>query len=548
MSVRRPAVRALAAGLVLAALAASCTSDDGGDDATPTTADSSETTIAVETNHDEESPSVAVAVPIPAEQIDAAIDQLPDIVEEMQSRSGVPGLAVAVVHDDEVVFAEGYGVRSTDTDEPVDTDTVFQIASLSKPVSATAMASLVGKGEIAWDDRVVDHLPGFALSDPVTTELVTLADLFSHRSGLPDHAGDLLEDLGYDRAAVLERLRYLPLDAFRDSYAYTNFGLTAAAEAAAVAVGEDWADIVEQEVFEPLGMTSSSDRFADYEARENKAVTHVEVDGEWQPLYVRQPDAQSPAGGVSSSASDMAQWLRLRLAEGSYDGEQLIDPEALAATTTPQSLSGPPATPEARSGFYGLGIGVGTDWTGRVRLSHSGAFALGAATVINLLPSEDLGIVVLTNGMPVGLPEAVAATFMDLVETGEVERDWLEGYGGVLAGMFVNHSVLADQEPPEFPAPARAPEAYLGTYANEYYGPLEVVAEDEGRLAMTLGPEPVVLLLTHWDGDTFSYEPTGENAVGISAVTFTMGPDGQATTVLVEFLDANGLGTFTRAG
>ncbi|MCD9623278.1 serine hydrolase [Rhabdothermincola salaria] len=544
MSVRRPAFRVLAVGLVLAALATSCTSDDGDDGATAP--DATETSVAVETNHDDQSPSVVSAVAIPDGQIDAALAQLPEIIEEMQARSGVPGVAVAVVHDDEVVFAEGYGVRSTDTDEPVDTDTVFQIASLSKPVSATAMASLVGKGEIAWDDPVVEHLPGFALSDPVTTQLVTVADLFSHRSGLPDHAGDLLEDLGYDRTAVLERLRFLPLDAFRDSYAYTNFGLTAAAEAAAAAVGTEWADIVQQEVFDPLGMSSSSDRFADYEARENKAATHVEVDGEWQPLYVRQPDAQSPAGGVSSSANDMAQWLRLRLAEGTYDGDQLIDPEALAATTTPQSLSGPPATPDARSGFYGLGIGVGNDWTGRVRLSHSGAFALGAATVINLLPSEDLGIVVLTNGMPVGLPEAIAATFMDLVETGEVERDWLDGYGAVMAQMFVNPSVLADEQPPAFPAPARAPEAYLGTYANDYYGPLGVVVEGEGRLVMTLGPAPESFLLTHWDGDRFAYEPTGENAVGISEVTFEMGPDGQATTARVEFLDRNGLGTFTR--
>jgi CubicO group peptidase (beta-lactamase class C family) len=445
------------------------------------------------------------------------------------------------------VFAEGFGVRSADTDEPVDTDTVFQIASLSKPVSATAVAALVGKGEVAWDDPVVDHLPDFALSDPVVTERVTIADLFSHRSGLPDHAGDLLEDLGYDRAAVLERLRFLPLDPFRDSYAYTNFGLTAAAEAAAAAVGMEWADVVDQEVFEPLGMTSSSDRFADYEAAENKAATHVQVDEAWEPLQVRQPDAQSPAGGVSSSAADMAQWLRLRLAEGDYDGAPLIDSEALAATTTPQALSGPPGTPDARSGFYGLGLGVGNDWTGRVRLSHSGAFALGAATAVTMLPSEDLGIVVLTNGAPVGLPEAITATFMDLVETGEVERDWLEAFGPRFAQMSENPSVLADEEPPEFPAPARSPEAYIGTYANDYYGPLEVADEGEGRLAMSLGPEPQVLVLTHWDGDRFSYEPVGENAVGISEVSFEIGGDGRATSVTVEHLDAEGLGTFTRS-
>lgn len=550
MIVRRVPFRVLAAALALTALAASCTSDDGDDSASTTT--TAPAAITTDTNNDDVAPPLVSAVTIPEGQIDAAIADLPGIIEDFQQRSGVPGVAVAVVHDDEVVFVEGYGVRSTDTDEPVDPDTVFQIASLSKPVSATAVASLVGKGEVSWDDRVVEHLPGFRLSDPVVTEQVTIADLFSHRSGLPDHAADKLEDLGFDRAEVLERLRFLPLDPFRASYAYTNFGLTAGAEAAAAAVGIDWADVVEQEVFEPLGMTSSSDRFADFEAAENRAVGHVEVDDEWQPLYVRQPDAQSPAGGVSSSVADMAQWLRLRLAEGSYDGSQLIAEEALAAADTPQILSspeapGPVADHAARSGFYGLGLNIGNDWTGRVRLSHSGAFALGAATAFTMLPSEDLGIVVLTNGAPVGLPESIAATFMDLVETGEVERDWLDAFGPVFAQMSDNPSELAGQEPPEIAAPARAPDAYLGRYDNQYHGPLEVIDQGEGRLAMTIGPEPLTLELTHWDGDIFSFQPVGENAVGISAVTFSMGPDGRATSVTVEDLDEEGLGTFTRA-
>jgi CubicO group peptidase (beta-lactamase class C family) len=550
MLVRHIPFRALAAALAVVALAASCTSDDGDDGASTTT--STTAAVTTGTDNDGKSPSLVSAVAIPDGQIDAAVDALPGIIEDFQQRTGVPGVAVAVVHDDEVVFAEGYGVRSTDTDEPVDTDTVFQIASLSKAVSATAVASLVGKGQVSWDDRVVEHLPDFELSDPAVTEQVTIADLFSHRSGLPDHAADKLEDLGYDRAEVLERLRYLPLDPFRASYAYTNFGLTAGAEAAAAAVDTDWAEVVDQEVFAPLGMTSSSDRFADYEARENKAVTHVEVDGEWQPLYVRQPAAQSPAGGVSASVDDMAQWLRLRLAGGSYDGTQLIAEEALAAVDTPQILSSPPAPgpvadAAARSGFYGFGLNIGNDWTGRVRLSHSGAFDLGAATAFTMLPAEDLGIVVLTNGAPVGLPESIAAAFMDLAETGEVERDWLDGYGPVFARMSENPSELAGQEPPEIPAPARAADAYLGSYDNQYHGPMAVIDEGEGRLAMRLGPEPVTLELTHWDGDTFSYQPVGENALGISAVTFTMGPDGRATSVTVEDLDDEGLGTFTRA-
>jgi CubicO group peptidase (beta-lactamase class C family) len=146
---------------------------------------------------------------------------------------------------------------------------------------------------------VASKLPQFTLADPYVTAHVTIGDLYAHRSGLPEHAGDDLEDLGYDRAQVLERLRYLPLDPFRSSYHYTNFGVTAAAEAVAAAARVDWATLSEQVLYTPLGMSSTSSRFADFEARENRARGHQLVGGAYVARDVRQPDAQSPAGGVS---------------------------------------------------------------------------------------------------------------------------------------------------------------------------------------------------------------------------------------------------------
>jgi CubicO group peptidase (beta-lactamase class C family) len=147
--------------------------------------------------------------------------------------SGIPGMAIAVVHGGKTLYAKGFGVRDVRSPEKVDADTVFQLASLSKPIAATVVAHQVGIRDLTWDAPIVAHLPWFALSDPAVTGMLTVADLFAHRSGLPDHAGDLLEDLGYGRRAVLERLRFLPLAPFRTSYAYTNFGVTAAAEAVA---------------------------------------------------------------------------------------------------------------------------------------------------------------------------------------------------------------------------------------------------------------------------------------------------------------------------
>ena len=242
-------------------------------------------------------PPLVPAMELPENAVDNAVAKLDGLAEELMRKSGIPGMAVAVVHGGKTVYAKGFGVKDVkavdDEKNRVDPDTVFQVASLSKPLSATVVAHQVGENAIDWDTPIVSKLPWFALSDPVVTRMVTIGDMFSHRSGLPDHAGDMLEDLGHDRRYVLERLRQLPLDPFRISYAYTNFGLTAAAEAVAVSAGKSWEDLCDEALLRPLGMTSTSYQFADYEARPNRAVGHIHVDGRYEPLYIR--DAQREA-------------------------------------------------------------------------------------------------------------------------------------------------------------------------------------------------------------------------------------------------------------
>ncbi len=169
---------------------------------------------------------------------------------------------------------------------------------------------------------MISKLPGFALADPWVTDHLTISDLYTHRSGLPDHAGDGLEDLGYNRAQVLEKLRQLPLNPFRITYEYTNFGVTAGAEAVAAAAGTDWETLSQNTIYGPLGMTSTSSRFADYQARENRTVGHILEDGKYKVGPVRDADAQSPAGGVSSSVNDMAKWLDMVLSGGRYQGSR----------------------------------------------------------------------------------------------------------------------------------------------------------------------------------------------------------------------------------
>jgi CubicO group peptidase (beta-lactamase class C family) len=484
------------------------------------------------------------------EKVAAAIGEFEKLVESTLASTGIPGIAVAIVYRDQVVELKGFGVREVGKPEPIDADTVFQLASVSKPLSSTVLAGLVGDKVISWDDRIVDLDSTFALSDPYVTANVTLRDMYSHRSGLPDYAGDLLEDMGYSRDEILHRLRLVPLvdEGFRGKYAYTNFGLTEAAVAAAKADGgKQWEDLAKERLYDPLGMTETSSRYEDFLNASDRALGHVKIDGAWVAKFQRDPSTESPAGGASSSVKDLAQWVRLQLGNGTVAGTVIVDETALAETHLPLIISSKPAPPATdRTGFYGLGWNVNYDADGRVRWAHSGAFAQGAGTNVNLLPADQLGIVVLTNAAPIGVAEALGQSFLDLATTGAVQQDWVRLYQELFAQLFehFHHQVADYSTPPPQPSPALANSAYVGTYDNDYFGPIKIV-ENDGGLVMLQGPNETSFPLRHWDRDTWLYDPIGESAPGTSGVTFKIGPTGQATSVVVENLDLDHLGTFT---
>ncbi len=490
-------------------------------------------------------------VTLPEGSVDRAVEELPDIVRTVMGRTGIPGAAVAVVHGGETVFAEGYGVRKLGEDAAVDTDTVFQIASLSKPVGATVVARQVSQGVLDWTTPVAGLLPGFGLADPWVSTHATIGDFYAHRTGLSMAAGDSLEDIGYDRDYVIDHLRYQPLNPFRASYGYANFGITVGAEAVAAAAGEDWETLSEEQLYRPLGMDLTSSRHDDFLARENRATLHTKVgDRTFEALYERDADAQSPAGGVSSTVEDLSEWMKLILASGTYDGEELLAEDALLPAISTQSISFHPTAPDQRAGQYGFGFGVGVQPGGRVSLSHSGAFTLGAATTVQMIPSADIGVVVLTNAGPVGAPEAIAAAFLDEVQFGYGVRDWVEAYGNVTAGYYAPAGDLAGETPPTDPAQAKPLSAYAGQYTNEYYG-TATVREEDGVLVLAVGPDGAsTFVLEHWDGDTFAFVPRGENAPAgsLSSVAFTGGAP--ATSMTVDFFrtTTGDLGTWQRAG
>ena len=515
------------------------------DDRSDHTDQSDDSVEGIDSDPDANGPPGDPAQTVTRNDVDQALEVIPAEIEDLLEQSGVPGAAVTIVFEDDVVFAEGFGVREVGENDAVGPDTVFQVASLSKPISATAIAGLVGDGVVAWDEPIIDHLPDFALADPYVTENVTIADMFTHRSGLPEHAGDLLEDLGFDRREIFDRLVDEPLTPFRTEHHYTNIGLTAGAEAAAVAAGGSWEGVIEDRLFEPAGMANTSASFSDYIDAADRAVPHMlDDDGGFTVGEQRNADEQSPAGGVSSTAVDLGTWMRIQLGEGNLGDEPIVDPVPLLDMQTPLSLSNPPRSPSAHSAFYGLGLGVSVDDDGFVRWSHSGAFLLGTGTNVLFVPGQQLGVSVLTNGAPVGMAEAAAQSIVDLIIDGEVTRDWYAGYSGVFAGFFEPETPTDWNEAPTDPAPPSPLGVYVGTYDNDYYGPLQVTQSGDS-LTMSLGPD-LTFELEPYDGDAFLFTPPGENSLGPTGIVFDVDGD-QALSVTSEFYDINGLGTWERA-
>ena len=496
-------------------------------------------------------PPAARAVNTPSgsmgeKDVSVIIPQFDAYTVQLFNKSRVPGMAVAVVKGDSVIYLRTFGVKNLTTREPVGPDTRFQLASISKTFSSASIASMVGRGELSWDDRVVSLSPGFRLSDPWVTDHVTIRDLLMHRTGLPAYAGDELQDIGYNRTEIISKLRLVPLMGdYRSSYAYSNIGITSAAEAAARKAGMSWENLVSDRVIVPIGMRNTSARFADFENAADRVDTYSMMNGTPVAVPLLNDDVNSPAGGVSSTINDMTRYARLQLNDGIIDGKQVIDAAALRETHRPQNIM---RTTNTSIVAYDLGWETVAE-KGRLRVEHGGDLTSGVSTYITLYPEEKMAIVVLTNGFPGGhvLKKAVISGWDDLYFTGAVQKDWYsEIEAGVAAAMKPGASAAGPLEQlPPAPAGAQPPRptaAYLGSYSQDYYGTLRV-EPDTGGLRLYAGHLTEPFFLVPYDGDTFRDKGTG------TAVNFTTGSGGTVTGVHVVAFDHPWItGDFVRTG
>src|ERR1044071_2851438 len=391
----------------------------------------------------------------------------------------VPGLAIAIIKNDRIVYAKGYGVRELGKSAPVDEHTLFAIGSSSKAFTAASIAMLVDDGKLKWDDPATKALPGFQLFDPYATREMTVRDLLCHRSGL--ERGDFLWYASpYDREEILRRVRYLkPTWSFRSMFGYQNIMYLAAGQTITAVSGKNWDDFIRDRIFTPLQMTSSSTSIKSLNSSDNVATPHAKMDEKVQVIPWRNIDNIAPAGSINSNVLDMAQWVRLQLGEGAYKNERLISSGAVKEMHMSQTVIRfePPWSllwPETHFLNYGLGWFL-HDHRGRKVVQHGGNID-GMSALVAMIPEEKLGLVILTNMNGTPLPDALAARVFDLylgVEPKDYSADLLKTYSGMLA-QAQQAQKKQEESRIKGTSPSVALEKYAGSYNDEMYGDAKV--------------------------------------------------------------------------
>lgn len=493
--------------------------------------------------------SVSLAVPLTAQQAAPATPprDLDRYAATVMQAFEVPGIALAIVKDGQVVLTKGYGVRKLGDPTPVDPYTRFGIASNTKAFTATALGLLVEAGKLRWDAPVIDYLPGFQMWDPYVTRELTVRDLLVHRSGLGLGAGDLLwwPPSTYDRQEIMRRLRYIkPATSFRYAYAYDNVLYTVAGELIGAVSGQSWEDFVVSRILRPVGMDSSDVLHSQAGLTGNSAVPHARIDGVVRPVTPFTNDNTNPAGGINTGAADIAKWLIVQL-----DSGRLVNGSRLFAPATTRQLWGlvtpipfgnpPPELAPLKRNFVGYALGFNvTDYRGRKIVTHTGGLP-GYVSRLLMVPDLRLGIAVLTNQESGAAFDAIAYRILDHY-LGAPPFDWVAAYQRLNArsdSITAAEVSKAAAQRDTASRPSLPLEQYAGTYTDAWYGDIAIALEN-GKLVMRFSHTPsLVGDLEHWQHDTFIARWRDRELRADAYVSFALYPDGtvsQATMMAVS--------------
>lgn len=472
-------------------------------------------------------------------------------VEKLRKEVGVPGMAVAIVEDGKVTMAKGFGTRALGVNEAVDADTIFMTGSTGKAVTSAALAVLVDRGKIGWDDKVIDHMPDFAMYDPWVTREITIRDLLVHRSGLGLGEGDLLfvPRAGLSRAESVRRLRYLkPATSFRYGFAYDNVLYMVAGQLIEAVSGKTWEKFVAEDVFKPAGMLHST---SDDDVRftvVDRAYPHARMDGGLRGVGKQERLDErdglgrnaAPAGGLAVSANDMARWLIIQLNRGKLpEGEGRLFSEAQSVQMwTPEVFVPTSKRPESLKltvpnfSTYALGWGV-QDYRGTKVLQHSGA-VLGFQTIVALIPGKNVGFAIMINSEDSGIYAGLLYELYDHY-LGFPPNDWPAKFSAYLKERAAKglEAYKADAAKPAKVGPSLPLARYIGTYADPWYGQIEV-SQTKGKLAIDFKSTPRMNgALEHWQYDSFVTRFT-DKTIEPAYVTFALDADGKISGVTMK--------------
>ena len=430
-------------------------------------------------------------------------------VNDAMSQFNIPGIAIAVVENDKVVLAKGFGVRHLESKAPVNANTLFGIASNSKAFTAAALAMLVDEGKITWDDKVIKHIPEFKLHDSYATREMTIRDLLSHRSGLGLGAGDLMiwPDTNKSVSELIEGISHLkPVSSFRSQYAYNNLMFVMAGEVVARVSGLSWQEFVEQRMMKPLEMTTSRAGFSRIaKGNQNWATGHIPMEGKLTPFFVNYLEDFRGAGAIASNVNEMSQWLLTQLDGGKMpNGKQLFSTEQQVQMWHPHIMrvASKNAFEAYRQQFRGYGLGWSIeDYNGFKKVGHGGGI-LGMVSQVAMIPEKKLGVVVLSNQQAYpALTAIINEVFEDAL--GLEEQDYVTKaaerfHKGKKEAYAKAGAVKLEQVQPTLPV-----QNYTGTLTSDWYG--DVIVEyvaDELRIEFT-HTKMLKGKLEHHTGNTF---------------------------------------------
>jgi CubicO group peptidase (beta-lactamase class C family) len=471
------------------------------------------------------------------------LDHLDADVERVMKLFDVPGIAIAVVKDGQVLATRGFGVRKLGAPEKVDGKTLFEVASNSKAFTAAALAMLVDEGKLAWDDPVTKHLPDFQMYDAYVTHEMTVRDLLTHRSGLGLGAGDLLwwPTTSFSTDEIIHKLRYIqPSTSFRSSYAYDNLLYIVAGKIIAAKSGKTWGETIRERILTPVGMATTTTSLAENAGNANVANAHSKINDKIAAVKAMPVPNAVGAVGINTNAEDIARWMNVLLAQGKLPAAGTDGKEArlfsakqareLWTAQTPMRTGEPNgrlAGTRANFAAYGLGFQL-RDYHGRLLALHSGALQ-GFYSKVVLVPEEKLGIAILTNAESGGSLNALQWQLLGRLVDQDDKSDWIGAVSSVEEEMHAKEKARLAKAGAARSAksqPSLPRTAYDGDYQDPWYG-IASIKHVGGKQVLSLSRTPDLTgELEHFQHDTFIVRWKERNFNADAYVTFALNPDG----------------------